>query len=121
MSREAIAFFENENIDDDEIFAIIDNDEALSEMRDFMDDEYFDSMLFFLMKIYKKPDLLNSDIVVKVLNRLQALSGLLAVRRNYFKTIGKADRAERYKKDNYYTAVDALDKLVNSLKYQAQG
>lgn len=112
-----LAFFEDKkNLSDSEVFAIIEQEEALAELKEFMDDELFDAMIFYLMKTYQKPEI-PAALASKVVNRLQALSGLLALKRNYYKNHVSKGAEQRKKKDNLYTAVETIDKLVNALKY----
>lgn len=53
--------------------------------------------------------------------KLQALSAKCAVSATWYKTYGKAGELEKFKKDMYYTLRDALDKLVDAIKYVIRG
>ena len=83
-----------------------------------MKDKDLDDALELVIKLIMKPDVPSTkapDLIV----RLQALSTKFAVLARYYTTFEKGVDASK-KKNVYYTVSDAINKLVDSLKYSAK-
>lgn len=90
----------------------------LNELSEFMKDKDLDDALELVIKLIMKPDVPSTkapDLIV----RLQALSTKFAVLARYYTTFEKGVDASK-KKNVYYTVSDAINKLVDSLKYSAK-
>lgn len=96
--------------------AIISTTDHLQLLAEKMEDEQFYEAIKYIKQLISKPDVPVSrvdDTIVK----LQAISANFALGATWYKTFGKDGVSERYKKDVYYTTREALDKLVDALKY----
>lgn len=92
-----------------------------NDLHDFMNDDQLDTAMAIVIKIIAKPDLLPST-ATRLIVELQAMSTKFAILATYYATIAK-DRAgtvNNSKKNIYYSTKEALDKLVDSLKYTAK-
>jgi len=89
-----------------------------NDLKEFMNDKDLDFALDLIIKLIAKPDVPSSkapDLIVK----MQALSAKFAVLSRYYTTFEKGgDNAK--KKNVYYTAEEAINRLVDALKYSAR-
>lgn len=89
-----------------------------NDMKEFMNDKDLDYALDLIIKLITKPDVPSSkapDLIVK----MQALSAKFAMLSRYYTTFEKGgDNAK--KKNVYYTAEEAINRLVDALKYSAR-
>lgn len=95
---------------------IIESVEEIHKLSQVMQDPELDEALAIVIKCIRKPDVppaAATDAIVK----LQAISAKMAVGSVYYKTFGKNGTDERYRKDVYYTMREAINLLVDSLKY----
>jgi hypothetical protein len=81
-----------------------------------INDPALDEALAYVVKLIEKPDVPPSA-AVRTIVKLEALSAKFAFAQTFYKTFGKSGTEERYKKDVYYTARDAIERLVDALKY----
>jgi hypothetical protein len=93
----------------------------LMDLQEFIQDDRIDRLCHLVVKLLtdKEPP---PGKVLKVMNELQALSAVFALKAAKYSTIAK-DRAgtvNNHKKTIYYSARDATDKLVDVLKYTAK-
>jgi hypothetical protein len=89
-----------------------------NDMSEYMNDEDLDAALNLIIKLIAKPDVPQSNapgLIVK----LQAISAKLAIQARYYTTFQKGGENSK-KKNTYYTAAEAIDKLVDALKYSAR-
>jgi len=89
-----------------------------NDMSEFMNDKDLDQALELMIKLIAKPDVPPSaapSLIVK----LQAISAKLAMQARYYTTFEKGGENSK-KKNTYYTAAEAIDKLVDALKYSAR-
>lgn len=98
---------------DDDIIELTDELKTLAEK---MDDDDLEEAIKLTLKIIKKPDVPASS-AISLITQLQAISTRIGMTKVFYKTWGKSEPDARYKKDVYYTAQDAIDRLVDSLKY----
>lgn len=107
------------NTSDYDILEQVEEFKAISE---FMEDPALDEALAMVLNAISKPDVKFAE-AAKIINKIQALATKFAFMATYYKTVGydgqteKEKRTQRYKKDMYYTARDALDKLADAVKY----
>jgi hypothetical protein len=100
---------------------VIDSISQLTEFNDLkqhMDDKDLDEALDLIIKLIMKPDVPSSkapELIVK----LQAISAKFSMLKRYYMTFEKGTDAAN-KKNTYATASDAIDKLVDALKYSAR-
>ena len=89
---------------------------VLKKLSEQMDDPDLDEALVLVIKCIRKPDVPPAAAVDAIV-KLQAISAKFAFGSVYYKTFGKSGTEERYRKDVYYTAREAINLLVDSLKY----
>ena len=79
-----------------------------NDMKTYMNDKDLDYALDLIIKLIAKPDVPSSkapDLIIK----MQALAAKFAMMSRYYK-----------KKNVYYTAEEAINRLVDALKYSAK-
>ena len=86
---------------------------GLSEISEFMEDEELTTALTMIAKLILKPDVPIQVATIEIV-RLQAIAGKLALKATWMANVDKANRA---KKNIYYTAAEAVNDLVSALKY----
>ena len=89
-----------------------------NDMSEFMQDKDLDKALEFVIKLILKPDVPAAK-APELIVQLQALSAKFAMLARHYTTLEKGGDAAK-KKNIYYTANDAVDKLVDALKYSAK-
>jgi hypothetical protein len=105
-----------EDLTTEDIGDIISNVEIFQTLSDAMQDEHLDRALMYVVKLIERPDIDPKSAAYAIV-QLEALAAKFGYASVVYKTIGKAGTDERYKKDIYYTARDAVRHLVDSLKY----
>lgn len=88
---------------------------------DQLEDPELEEALKYVVKMIRKPDV-PATVAAPAIVKLSALSVKFSFAATYYKTYGSTGTGEagkpgRYKKDMYYTASDAIPKLVDALKY----
>jgi len=89
-----------------------------NDMKEFMNDSDLDYALDLIIKLIAKPDVPATkapDLIVK----MQALSAKFALMARYYTTFEKGGENAK-KKNVYFTAEDAINKIVDALKYSAR-
>jgi hypothetical protein len=89
-----------------------------NDMKEFMNDKDLDYALDLMIKLIAKPDVPSSkapDLIVK----MQALSAKFSMLARFYTTFEKGGENAK-KKNVYYTAEEAINKLVDALKYSAR-
>lgn len=92
-----------------------------NDIHEFMRDDELDTAMAIVIKIIAKPDIPVSA-ATRLIVELQAMSAKFAMMAAYYATIAK-DRAgtpNNHRKNIYYSTKEAIDKLVDSLKYAAK-
>jgi hypothetical protein len=89
-----------------------------NDLSEFMQDKDLDIALDLIIKLIAKPDVPPST-APSLIVKLQAISAKLAVQARYYTTFEKGGDNSK-KKNTYYTAAEAIDKLVDALKYTAR-
>jgi len=90
-----------------------------SKLSEALNDRELDEALELVVRLIEKPDI-PPAIAVKTIVKLEAIAAKFAFAQSYYKTFGKSGTQERYKKDVYYTAREAIERLVDALKYIAR-
>ncbi len=92
-----------------------------NDLHEYMKDEQLDKALATIVKLLMNPDVPTSKAPMLIIE-LQALSAKFAVLASYYTTIAKdkTGTPNNNKKNIYYTANEAIDRLVDALKYSAR-
>lgn len=98
---------------DTDIIGTVSEIQKLSQV---MEDPELDEALAIVIRCIRKPDV-PPDAATLAIVKLQAISAKMAAGSVYYKTFGKGGTDERYRKDVYYTMREAINLLVDSLKY----
>lgn len=86
---------------------------GLSEISEYMEDEDLTTALTMIAKLIVKPDIPIQVATLEIV-RLQAIAAKLSLKATWMANVDKANRA---KKNIYYTAAEAVSDLVSALKY----
>ena len=86
---------------------------GLSEISEYMEDEDLTTALTMIAKLIVKPDIPIQVATLEIV-RLQAIAAKLSLKATWMANVDKANRA---KKNIYYTAAEAVGDLVSALKY----
>lgn len=89
-----------------------------NELSDFMQDPDLDEAMALIIKLIAKPDVPAAK-APEIITRLQAIAAKLAIMSRYYTTFEKGPEASK-KKNVYYTTAEAINKLVDALKYNAR-
>jgi hypothetical protein len=89
-----------------------------TDMKEFMSDPELDEALDLIIKLIMKPDV-PSGKAPELIVKLQALSAKFSMLSRYYTTFEKGGDSAK-KKNVYYTISDAIDKLVDAVKYMAR-
>lgn len=84
-----------------------------NDLSEYMQDEEITQTLVAIAKLIAKPDI-PPDKAARLIVQIQAYSAKFAMLASFYANVKKDDRA---KKNVYYSAREALDKLVDALKY----
>lgn len=87
-----------------------------ADLSEFMDDTEFTEALVMIAKMIAKPDI-PPAAAAKLVVQLQVYSTKFAMMAAYYANVKKGQTA---KKNVYYSAREALDKLSDALKYLAR-
>lgn len=92
-----------------------------NDLHEYMKDEQLDRALATIVKLLMNPDVPSAKAPMLIIE-LQALSAKFAVLASYYTTIAKdkSGSVNNNKKNIYYTANEAIDRLVDALKYSAR-
>lgn len=106
------------NLTDKPMIDIISEITEFNDMKEFMGDPDLDYALDLIIKLIAKPDVPSSkapDLIIK----MQALSAKFAMLSRFYTTFEKGGENAK-KKNVYYTAEEAINRLVDALKYSAR-
>jgi hypothetical protein len=92
-----------------------------NDLHEFMQDEQLDKMLELVVKLIMKPEVPSAKAPALIVE-LQALSTKFAILAAYYATIasGPSRSDAAHKKNLYFSIKNAIDKLVDALKYAAK-
>jgi hypothetical protein len=91
----------------------------LMEMAAYVNDPIVDEAMDTVVKLSVKGDKLPAGAVAPLIVRLQAMAGQCAMKAKYYTVFEKGPESSK-KKNVYYTLEEALDKIVQALKYTAK-
>jgi hypothetical protein len=100
------------------IFEQISEITEFNELSKYMNDPDLDEALSLVIKLIIKPDVPSAK-APELIVRLQALSAKFTMQKRYYMTFEKGTDAS-IKKNTYASISDAIDKVVDSLKYIAR-
>jgi hypothetical protein len=86
---------------------------GFNEISEHMKDEELTQTLVLIAKLISKPDV-PASVGVELIVKLQAYSAKFAMLASWYTNVKKDERA---KKNIYYSAKEATDRLVDALKY----
>jgi hypothetical protein len=89
---------------------------GFSDISEFMEDKELTNTLVLVAKLIAKPDV-NPAAAAQLIVQLQSYSAKFAMLAAWYANVKKDDRS---KKNIYYSAREAVDKLVDALKYMAR-
>jgi hypothetical protein len=89
-----------------------------NDLSEYMQDSDLDTALDLIVKLITKPDV-PSIKAPSLIVQLQAMSAKFAVQARFYTTFEKGGESSK-KKNAYYTMAEAIDKLVDALKYSAR-
>lgn len=92
---------------------ILNNISDFNELSEYMQDDEITQSLVAIAKLIAKPDI-PPDKAARLIVQVQAYSAKFAMLASWYANVKKDDRA---KKNIYYSAREALDKLADALKY----
>jgi len=92
---------------------IINGINDFNELSEYMQDEEITQSLVAIAKLIAKPDI-PPDKAAQLIVQIQSYSAKFAMLASWYANVKKDDRA---KKNIYYSAREALDKLADALKY----
>lgn len=102
----------------DNIIELVSEVTEINDMSEFMSDKDLDEALALILKLIVKPDVPSAK-APELIIKLQAISAKLSVMSRYYTTFEKGPEASK-KKNVYYTTADAVNKLVDAIKYSAR-
>jgi hypothetical protein len=106
------------NLTDKPTIDLISELTEFNDLKEFMNDKDLDYALDLIIKLIAKPEVPSSkapDLIIK----MQALAAKFAMLSRFYTTFEKGgDNAK--KKNVYYTAEEAINRLVDALKYTAK-
>lgn len=86
-----------------------------SDLSDYLNDPEFDAALKIVVSLIRKPDMLPQRASSAIVE-LQAIGFKFAMAKTYYMTINK----DKDKKNIYWKADEAINRLVDALKYIAR-
>lgn len=95
---------------------LINNVTSFNDISEYMNDEELTNALAMIAKLISNPDVPPARAAVLIV-QLQSYSAKFAMLASWYANVKKEDRQ---KKNIYYSAREALDKLVDALKYTAR-
>ena len=100
------------------IFESISEVSEFNELSKYIKDPDLDEALAIVIKLIARPDV-PAGKAPELIVRLQALSAKFAMLKRYYMTFEKGPEASM-KKNTYASIAEAIDKVVDSLKYIAR-
>ena len=106
---------------DKSVLELISDVTEFNDLHDLMKDEQLDRALAIIVKLIMNPDIPSAKAPMLIIE-LQAISAKLSVLAAYYTTVArdKTGTINNHKKNIYYSAKEAIDRLVDALKYAAR-
>lgn len=95
--------------------------DEFTELNEFMSDKDLEEALAAVIRLITQPTVPQAKVIPLML-QLQAIAAKLSVQASIYTTIkkGSAGSANAHKKNVYYSAAEAVNRLVDTLKYSAR-
>lgn len=95
--------------------------DEFKEVNEFMNDKDLEEALAAVIKLIVQPTVPQTEVIPLML-QLQAIAAKLSVQASIYTTIkkGSAGSSNAHKKNVYYSAAEAINRLVDTLKYSAR-
>lgn len=105
----------------DNVLDLISQITEFNDLHSFMKDDHLDNILAYIVNLIVKPDI-SPALATKLIVELQAYGAKMSIMATYYSTIrkGPAGSVDNNKKNIYYTVANAIDRVVDSLKYAAK-
>jgi len=106
------------NLTEKPLIELISEVTEFNDIKEYMNDPDLDYALDLIIKLITKPDVPSSkapDLIIK----MQALGAKFAMLSRFYTTFEKGGENSK-KKNVYYTAEEAINRLVDALKYSAR-
>lgn len=106
---------------EDNVLELISTITQFNDLSEFMKDEQLDTAMARVIKLVMKSEV-PASVAPKLIVELQALSTKFALLAAYYATIAKGPSGSENanKKNIYYSTKEALNSLVDALKYAAR-
>lgn len=92
--------------------------QEFADLHKFMEDDDVDKALEYVVKLIANPNI-PGVAATRAILQLQAISAKCGILASYYTNVNK-DREVAKRKNVYYSMRDAIDKLVDALKYTAR-
>lgn len=106
-------------MDNDEVVKMVSKITEINDIHDFMNDEDLDQAMAYIIKLIGKPDV-PASIAPSLIVKLQAISAKCAIMSRYYTSYQNKGADFVKRKNTYYSAREAIDRLVDALKYSAR-
>lgn len=105
----------------EDTLGLISQVDGFMELHDFMDDPELDEAMGLVVKLITKPEVPSAKAVPLIVE-LSAIAAKLSLQAAIYTTIKKGSPGTQnyYKKNIYYSAAEAINKIVDALKYSAK-
>jgi hypothetical protein len=105
----------------EDTLSLVSSIDEFMELHDFMSDPDLDEALSIVVKLMANPEV-PSVKAVPLIVRLQAIAAKLSIQAAIYTTIkkGPSGSPNMHKKNVYYSTAEALNKIVDALKYSAR-
>lgn len=92
-----------------------------NDLHEYMKDDQLDRALAVIIKLIMTPEVPSAKVPV-LITELQAISAKFSILASFYSTISKdkAGTINNNKKNIYYSVKEAVDRLVDALKYSAR-
>jgi hypothetical protein len=108
-------------VSDRSVLELVSDVTEFNDLHELMQDEQLDRALGIIVKLIMNPDIPSAKAPMLIIE-LQAISAKLSVLAAYYTTIArdKSGTLNYQKKNIYYSTKEAIDRLVDALKYAAR-
>jgi hypothetical protein len=105
----------------EDTLSLINQVDEFIEAHEFMNDEEFDEALSLVVKLITKPEV-PAAYAIPLIVKIQALAAKMRMMAVIYTTVkkGPSGSINAQKKNIYYSTSEALDKIVDALKYSAR-
>ena len=90
--------------------------DEFNKISEFINDDQLNEALAIIVKLMFSPDIPPAKAIALIV-QLEAYAAKFAMLASYYTNVDKSDRV---KKNIYFSAKDAVQRLVDALKYQAK-